>query len=74
MFHEPTNHLDMESMGSAGGIGYAALFGMIGNLIKNPGWITNSLTALGKRSLTLFVLNETLLVTLLSPVAFDLGG
>jgi uncharacterized protein len=60
--------------GTAGGIGYAALFGMIGNLIKNPGWITNSLTALGKRSLTFFVLNETLLVILLSPVALDLGG
>jgi len=60
--------------GMAAGIGYAALFGVIGNLIKNPGWLVNSLTALGKRSLTFFVLNETLLVILLSPVAFDLGG
>ncbi|WP_102346763.1 DUF418 domain-containing protein [Bacillus sp. Marseille-P3661] len=60
--------------GMAGGIGYAALFGVIGNLIKNPGWVTNSLTALGKRSLTFYVLNETLLVILLSPVALDWGG
>ncbi|MFE8696043.1 DUF418 domain-containing protein [Cytobacillus sp. FJAT-53684] len=60
--------------GMAAGIGYAALFGVIGNSIKNPRWLTNSLTALGKRSLTFYVLNETLLVILLSPVAFDLGG
>ncbi|GIN72921.1 hypothetical protein J14TS2_33960 [Bacillus sp. J14TS2] len=60
--------------GTAGGIGYAALFGILGNLIKSPGWLTNALTALGKRSLTFFVLNETLLVILFSPVAFGLGG
>ncbi|MCM3180634.1 DUF418 domain-containing protein [Cytobacillus horneckiae] len=59
--------------GTAGGIGYAALFGMIGNRLKNPNRITTSLTALGKRSLTFFVLNETLLVLLLSPAAFGLG-
>lgn len=60
--------------GMAAGIGYAALFGVIGNLIKNPGLVTDSLTALGKRSLTFYVFNETLLVFLLSPVALDLGG
>lgn len=60
--------------GMAAGIGYAALFGVIGNFIKNPGWITKALTAVGKRSLTFYVLNETLLVILLSPVALGLGG
>lgn len=60
--------------GMAAGIGYAALFGVIGNLIKNPGLITNSLTALGQRSLTFYILNEALLVILLSPVALDFGG
>ncbi len=60
--------------GMAAGIGYAALFGVIGNLIKNPDLVTDSLTALGKRSLTFYVFNETLLVFLLSPVALDLGG
>lgn len=60
--------------GMTAGIGYAALFGVIGNSIKNPDWVTNSLTSLGKRSLTFYVLNETLLVILLSPVALDLGG
>ncbi|MFY0760613.1 DUF418 domain-containing protein [Metabacillus dongyingensis] len=60
--------------GIAGGLGYAALFGFLGNFIKNPGWVTSSLTALGKRSLTFFILNETLLVILLSPAALGLGG
>jgi uncharacterized protein len=60
--------------GMGAGIGYAALFGVIGNTIKKPNWITNLLTSLGKRSLTFYVLNETLLVLLLSPVALDLGG
>lgn len=60
--------------GMAAGVGYAALFGVLGNAIKNPGWIINSVAALGKRSLTFYVLNEALLVILLSPVSFDLGG
>ncbi|GGP11723.1 DUF418 domain-containing protein [Oceanobacillus neutriphilus] len=60
--------------GMAAGIGYAALFGVIADHIKNPGWLTYSLTALGKRSLTFFIFNEALLVILLSPVFFDLGG
>ena len=60
--------------GIAGGVGYAALFGLLGSLIQDPGWLTRSLTSLGKRSLTFFVLNETLLVILLSPVALGLGG
>ncbi|MGD6962430.1 DUF418 domain-containing protein [Fictibacillus phosphorivorans] len=60
--------------GIAGGFGYAALFGLFGCQIKKPGPLTNSLIALGKRSLTFYVLNETLLVLLLSPVAFGLGG
>lgn len=60
--------------GMAAGIGYAAFFGVIGNMIQSPGWITKSLTSLGKRSFTFYVLNETLLVILLSPVSLDLGG
>lgn len=60
--------------GIAGGAGYAALFGILGNCIKKPGWITNAMNALGRRSLTFYVLNETLLVILLSPVALRLGG
>ncbi|KAB2460008.1 DUF418 domain-containing protein [Bacillus sp. CH126_4D] len=60
--------------GIAGGLAYATGFGIIGSRLKNPGYFSLSLIALGKRSLTFFVLNEALLVILLSPVAFDLGG
>ncbi|UHA75422.1 DUF418 domain-containing protein [Paenibacillus sp. 481] len=60
--------------GMAGGLAYATLFGIIGTKIKDPGRFTFSLMALGKRSLTFFVFNETLLVLFLSPVALNLGG
>ncbi|PEJ17830.1 glyoxalase [Bacillus toyonensis] len=60
--------------GIAGGLAYATGFGIIGSRLKNPGYFSLALIALGKRSLTFFVLNEALLVIFLSPVAFDLGG
>ncbi|PGE52225.1 glyoxalase [Bacillus toyonensis] len=60
--------------GIAGGLAYATGFGIIGSRLKNPGYFSLVLIALGKRSLTFFVLNEALLVIFLSPVAFDLGG
>ncbi|MBE7096824.1 DUF418 domain-containing protein [Bacillus cereus] len=60
--------------GIVGGLAYATGFGIIGSRLKNSGYFSLSLIALGKRSLTFFVLNEALLVILLSPVAFDLGG
>ncbi|HDR6311328.1 TPA: DUF418 domain-containing protein [Bacillus cereus] len=60
--------------GITGGLAYATGFGIIGSRLKNPGYFSLSLIALGKRSLTFFVLNEALLVIFLSPVAFDLGG
>ncbi|MBX0355604.1 DUF418 domain-containing protein [Bacillus toyonensis] len=60
--------------GIAGGLAYATGFGIIGSRLKNPGYFSLALIALGKRSLTFFVLNEALLVLFLSPVAFDLGG
>lgn len=60
--------------GIAGGLAYAAIFGWIGARLKNPGYISDSLMALGKRSLTFYVWNETMLVLFLSPVALDLGG
>ncbi|EJR63353.1 hypothetical protein IIO_02090 [Bacillus cereus VD115] len=60
--------------GIAGGLAYATGFGIIGSRLKNPGYFSIALIALGKRSLTFFVLNEALLVIFLSPVAFDLGG
>ncbi|PHC37808.1 glyoxalase [Bacillus toyonensis] len=60
--------------GIAGGLAYSTGFGIIGSRLKNPGYFSLALIALGKRSLTFFVLNEALLVIFLSPVAFDLGG
>lgn len=60
--------------GFAGGIGYASLFGLLGLVIKNSGVIVKAITAMGKRSLTFFVLHELLIVILLSPIAFNLGA
>lgn len=60
--------------GIAGGAAYAAIFGVIGAKMIKLGKITFSLVALGKRSLTFYIWNETLLVIFLSPVAFNLGG
>ncbi|KEK09322.1 glyoxalase [Lysinibacillus sphaericus] len=60
--------------GIAGGLAYAAIFGIIGAKVKKPGYSSYSLMALGKRSLTFYVWNEAMLVLFLSPVALDLGG
>ncbi|MFG0234615.1 DUF418 domain-containing protein [Brevibacillus porteri] len=60
--------------GIAGGLAYAALFGIIGAKVKKGGAFLRSFMALGKRSLTFYVWNEAMLVLFLSPVALDLGG
>ncbi|TFJ92354.1 DUF418 domain-containing protein [Lentibacillus salicampi] len=60
--------------GFAGGVGYATLFGLLGVSIKHHGVIVKAITAMGKRSLTFFVIHEILLVILLSPIAFNLGA
>lgn len=60
--------------GIAGGLAYAAIFGIIGARVQKPGHISYSLMALGKRSLTFYFWNEAVLVLFLSPVALDLGG
>ncbi|KGA95838.1 hypothetical protein BALCAV_0219985 [Alkalihalobacillus alcalophilus ATCC 27647 = CGMCC 1.3604] len=59
--------------GFAGGFGYAALFGVIAVVLKHPGGISRALTALGKRSLTFYIFNETMLVFILSPAFLNLG-
>lgn len=56
------------------GLGYAALFGILGHKIDAPNKITQAMAAMGKRSLTFFVLHEILIVVFLSPIAFDLGA
>lgn len=60
--------------GFAGGVGYAALFGLLGLGIKYSNVIVEAITAMGKRSLTFFVIHEVLIVILLSPIAFNLGA
>ncbi|MFD0587215.1 DUF418 domain-containing protein [Paenibacillus sp. GCM10027627] len=60
--------------GIVGGLAYTAIFGIIGAKLKKSGRLSLSFIALGKRSLTFYVWNETLLVLFLSPVALDLGG
>ncbi|TKC14727.1 DUF418 domain-containing protein [Robertmurraya kyonggiensis] len=60
--------------GIAGGLAYAAIFGIIGAMLKKPALFSYSLMALGKRSLTFYVWNEAMLVLFLSPVALDIGG
>ncbi|WP_080873488.1 DUF418 domain-containing protein [Oceanobacillus timonensis] len=60
--------------GFAGGVGYAALFGLLGIAITKRGLIIHAIAAMGKRSLTFFVIHEILTVILLSPMAFHLGA
>ncbi|MFB5660357.1 DUF418 domain-containing protein [Alteribacillus sp. HJP-4] len=60
--------------GFAGGVGYAALFGLLGLGVKYRGVIVKAITSMGKRSLTFFVMHEVLIVVLLSPIAFNIGA
>src|SRR5699024_3167115 len=55
-------------------VGYAALFGLFGLGIKYSSVIVEAITAMGKRSLTFFVIHEVLIVIILSPIAFNLGA
>lgn len=61
--------------GVFGGIGYAALFGLFSiPLSRKPGIITRALAAAGKRSLTCYVLQTTIIAILLSEPLIGLGG
>ncbi|GAB6926609.1 DUF418 domain-containing protein [Paenibacillus sp. JCM 10914] len=61
--------------GMFGGIGYAAVFGLISIRIqRNPGVVARMLAAAGKRSLTCYVLQSTLIAVVLSEPLFGLGG
>lgn len=60
--------------GIAGGCGYAALFGLIGPHFNKTNPIVVGITALGKRSLTFFIVNEILLLMLLSSGGLDLAS
>ncbi|MCZ8521316.1 MULTISPECIES: DUF418 domain-containing protein [Paenibacillus] len=60
--------------GIAGGLSYAAVFGLLGAMLGKPITWARAVMAVGKRSLTFYVWNEAVLVLLFSPVALDLGG
>ncbi|PTM53336.1 DUF418 domain-containing protein [Desmospora activa] len=66
--------------GLAGGLGYGAMFGLIGARVSrikasgHTGMVAWCLAAMGKRSLTFYIYGEAMLVIILSPVAFGLGG
>lgn len=60
--------------GLAAGIGYSGLFGLLALSIQHRRRIVESIAAMGKRSLTFFVMHECLIVITMSPVAFDLGA
>lgn len=61
--------------GMLGGLAYAAAFGLIGHARQDrPGPVTGALAAVGKRSLTFYVLMETLLFMVLSPSVVGLGA
>lgn len=61
--------------GLAGGLAYAAAFGLLGHAWQGrQGPVVWALAALGKRSLTFYVFQETLLFVLLAPVVLGFGA
>ncbi|MEQ3553246.1 DUF418 domain-containing protein [Pseudonocardia nematodicida] len=62
--------------GLACGIGYVALFGLIGNRLTDrpPGWVRTAVTAVGKRSLTCYVGQSVLCAPLLAAWGLGLGA
>ncbi|MEV0613511.1 DUF418 domain-containing protein [Nonomuraea sp. NPDC050404] len=61
--------------GIAGGLGYAALIGLIAQRIgRRRGAIVTALSACGQRSLTCYLLQSVVFVALLAPYTAGLGG
>ncbi|WP_234946095.1 DUF418 domain-containing protein [Agrococcus sp. Marseille-P2731] len=61
--------------GVAGGIGYAALFGLIAAAIGDRrGIVTRTITAVGKRSLSSYLLQSVLFAPILAAWGFGLGA
>ncbi|GIQ69050.1 DUF418 domain-containing protein [Xylanibacillus composti] len=61
--------------GVAGGLGYTALIAIIAISVRQAApKVTNTLAAVGKRSLTFYLYQEAMLVIVLSPVALGIGG
>ncbi|OLL72832.1 hypothetical protein Ae168Ps1_1213 [Pseudonocardia sp. Ae168_Ps1] len=61
--------------GVVGGLAYTAAFGLAGHALQDrQGIVTWALAALGKRSLTFYVLQEAMLFALLAPAVLGLGA
>lgn len=61
--------------GLVGGLAYAAAFGLVGHAWQDrQGPVMWALAALGKRSLTFYVFQETLLFARLAPAVLGLGA
>ncbi|MBK0422386.1 DUF418 domain-containing protein [Leucobacter sp. CSA2] len=61
--------------GMAGGIGYAALFGLIGQRLQGrESGLTRAIAAVGKRSLSFYLLQSVIFAPLLSAWGFGLGS
>jgi uncharacterized protein len=61
--------------GYAGGLGYAALVGLVAaRLSRTPGRLTTALAACGQRSMTCYLAQSVAWLVLLEPYLLDLGG
>jgi uncharacterized protein len=62
--------------GLAGGLGYAAVFGLVGAALQGRalGPVVRALTAVGKRSMTSYLLQSVLFVPVLAAWGLGLGG
>ncbi|EYT53704.1 hypothetical protein H490_0110150 [Leucobacter sp. UCD-THU] len=61
--------------GAAGGVGYAALFGVIGlRLQYRAGAVSRAVAAVGKRSLSIYLLQSVVFAPLLAAWGFGLGS
>jgi uncharacterized protein len=65
------------AVGYAGGLGYAALVGLVAARLSRqaaPGPVTNALAACGQRSMTCYLAQSIAWLLLLEPYLADLGG
>ncbi|MGW3353767.1 DUF418 domain-containing protein [Nonomuraea rubra] len=77
--HDPVTVMALNAVhvvtGIAGGLGYAALIGVLaGRIGQRRGPVVTALAACGQRSLTCYLLQSVVFVALLSPYAGGLGG
>jgi uncharacterized membrane protein YeiB len=64
-----------ELTGYAGGIGYAAVAGLVAIRVRNrPGAVVTALTACGQRSMTCYLLQSVVFVTVLASYGGGLGN